>query len=298
MPFIPPPPPPSQPSEDAEYADARAPDDDSLWRQRNRLSDLTPEERSAALVPQCEERLKRAMARERPRSLIAAMRQHSCTAIKGDNCAKCRVCPAGSAWEQVSGYYNGQKKTVYICAEKEQTEQELEKTLTHELLHAYDHCRFGMRVPFVGHQAPWALTCAATACSEVRAYLLSSFKAAETGGGSHFGSGGGGAYGDDPLGGSFGGDGGGFGGGGGGSFGDPYGGLSQGSPGSSSAELSDRARIALYRSALTSTELFGPCQAQGKDPRAVLDAVFNACTDDAAPFGPTPVRTATVPERG
>eukprot|EP00966_Prymnesium_polylepis_P177852 4118677-Prymnesium_polylepis.1 len=80
-----------------------------MWRQRSRLADMTPEERGAALVPQCEERLNRAMAQERPRRLIASMREHSCTAIKAGDCAKCRMCPAGSKWQEVAGYYNSQK---------------------------------------------------------------------------------------------------------------------------------------------------------------------------------------------
>ena len=88
-----------------------------------------------------------------------------------------------------------------------------------------EQLRFGIacRVPFTGIQAPWALSCAATACSEVRAYLRDSLRV--------YGGGGGGGL-ESPFGGgNGGGGGGGFGGSGfgGGSYGD--GGLNGGSGG-------------------------------------------------------------------
>ncbi|KAL1522034.1 hypothetical protein AB1Y20_021679 [Prymnesium parvum] len=257
MTFIPPPPPPSAPTEEDEFDEARAPDDDGLWRGSS-LRDLPSAEREAALLAQCEERVKAAAQKETPRSLIAAMRQNSCTAIKGEKCVKCRTCPADAAWQEVAGYYHAQRQTVYVCAEKEPSPERVEQTVTHELLRAFDHCRLSARVPFVGYQAPWALTCAATACSEVRSYLLSSFKA--TGGGAGiFTEGGFGS-----------------------SFSDPYGGLPPTNP------MSEQTRGALYRAVLGSTDLHSACRREGKDARAVLDAVFNVCSDDGAPFGPTP----------
>jgi hypothetical protein len=57
----------------------------------------------------------------------------------------------------------------------------VEDTLTHELVHAYDHCRYGQWLPFVGTQAPWAITCAAEVCSEVRAQLFSRYLAPQGG---------------------------------------------------------------------------------------------------------------------
>ena len=82
-----------------------------------------------------------------------------------------------------------------------------------------------MRVPMVGWQAPWALSCAASACSEVRAHLLGSLRhlgermgsaermPSRSGGEDGFG-GTGGSFGSDGVadgtdggGGSFGGDG-------------------------------------------------------------------------------------------
>ena len=75
----------------------------------------------------------------------------------------------------MAGYYRGAKQKVYVCAEKEPNQQQVEDTLTHELVHAYDHCRYGQWLPFVGTQAPWAITCAAEACSEVRAQLFSRY---------------------------------------------------------------------------------------------------------------------------
>lgn len=265
MPFIPPPPPPS---EEREFDEARAPDDDSLWQQHE-IAPLPQVGSEALLLPRCEAQLKKAILHGTLRTLVAAIRQNGCTSIKGEPCAKCKICPAGSAWQEVAGYFNPQKQTVYICAEKEPTQGRIEQTLTHELLRAYDHCRFGTRVPFVGHQAPWALSCAATACSEVRAYLLSSFKAvtASTG------------VGEDRLGGDSGSS---------ATFSDPYSGTMR--SGISSNALSDSTRMQIYNAALRSPDLQRACAREGKDSRGILDAIFNPCTDDAAPFGPTPVR--------
>ena len=34
-----------------------------------------------------------------------------------------------------------------MCADKQPTQQQVEDVLTHELVHAYDHCRFGVKIP-------------------------------------------------------------------------------------------------------------------------------------------------------
>jgi len=305
-------PPTLPPAVPAESNDAAPPDDDMKWRQGSRPSQdagLDPATRKAAQLSSCEEKLDRAFLQQRPRTLLSAIGAGGgCTALKssGRECAKCRVCPSEEAWDQISGYYRAQKGTIFICAEKEPTEKQVEDTLTQELVHAYDHCRFGMRVPLVGWQAPWALDCAATACSEVRAYLMGSFQRHAGGGGGRpgmegefagysagagafqsYGGGGrggfagaGGSYGDAGVG--FGSDGApseGF--GGDGSLEDYH-----GAPAEIPQVDPDALRNAVYASALASVSSnFALNRCRGRaDSRAVLDAVFNACLTDPAPL--------------
>ena len=335
--------------------DAAPPDDDSQWRQGSRPSQdagLDPSVRKAAQLQSCEEKLDRAFLQRRPGTLLAAIGSGSCTALKsaGRDCAKCRICPSEEAWDQVAGYYRAQKGSIYICAEKEPTERQVEDTLTHELVHAYDHCRFGMRVPFVGWQAPWALDCAASACSQVRAHLLGAYgrhEQSNTGGGGvggGHGSGLGGGFGGSlgiGAGNSFGSDGvysGGGGGGGSTGFGgdgtltEGHGSEGLGGDGSlsdgslSDGSLSDGAfgggggsdgslpesstptlvmeadpnalRNAVYSAALTSVSVpFGMNGCRGRNGRAVLDAIFNACITDNSPIltPPNPTRAAFPP---
>lgn len=293
-------PPASQPT--AEGGDAAAPDDDNMWRQGSRPSQdagLDPKVRQDAQLKTCEQHLDRAFAQERPRTIAAAIGDGGCTALKssGRDCAKCRICPSGEAWEQVSSYYRAQQGTIVVCAEKEPTAREVEDTLTQELVHAYDHCRQGMRVPFVGWQAPWALACAPTACSQVRAYLLGAYQRhgqSSTGiGGGAFGGGGfsnsfgssglggSGSYGDENW------SGGGSGYEGGGSLaGDPYAMPDGAAPMLPSQADPEALRDAVYSSALESiTSPFAMNACRGRsNSRAVLDAIFNDCVADAAPL--------------
>ena len=46
----------------------------------------------------------------------------------------------------------------------------------------------------------------------------------------------------------------------------------------------ERVREAVYAATLATVERFGRCREEGREPRAVLDAVFNVCMDDSAPF--------------
>lgn len=242
-------------------------DDDSRWRQQATHDPSNTEQRRTHLLSQCEARVAAAVQREGPRTLLDEITKNDCTAIKkgGRDCAKCRMCPNEEAWAQVGGYYRATKGKVFVCAEKEPSQQRVEEILTHELVHAYDHCRYSMRVPFVGRQAPYALTCAATACSEVRAYLLAGFRRASAAAPpaalvSPFGDGSGGPSSEfssqpEPL-----------------------------ADGAASAEA-DRSRERVYLSALTSASAYGMCADQARDTATVLDAVFNACMADSAPFG-------------
>ena len=259
---------PPSPEPEDEASDARPADDDARWRGGETGGGFvsshgaTPE----ALKRQCDERIARAVARERPKRLIDAIRGSGCTALRGAvaaDCVKAKLCPAEEPWAQVGGFYNAQKSTVYVCAEKEPSEQRVEDIVTHELVHAYDHCRNGVKLPWK-LQAPWALTCGNLACSEVRAYLLGSHYAPGGDGG------GGGAFGgfvDDAPG-----------------WGNPRAAAAPTKEATPEAAAETR-RNAVYVQALASIEGYQQCLEKGADCRRVLDAVFNACIADHAPFG-------------
>ena len=315
------------PRAEESATEARPADDDSVWRRAVTSSD-DPETRKAAQLRACEERLERAWSAPGVRGWSEAISGQSCTALKGGpkECVKCRVCPTQGAWSDVLGYYRASKGTIFLCAEKELTQQQVEETLTHELVHAFDHCRAAMRVPLVGYQAPWLLSCAAAACSEVRATMIATMRRHAPSSMSPFGGGGGGfggggfggsGFGDSGFstgGGSFGDSGfgsdgsmgafaegdrsgssgfssdgviGGGGGGGGGDFAPADG--HQPLPSAPRASTDpERLREAVYVSSLTSLEAMGRCRQEGRDGRAVLDAVFNACEDDARRARPSP----------
>jgi len=248
-----------------EYGGAQPADDDSKWQITAAPGSLGPD----AQLARCEDRLRRALKNERPQAILSAIFQNGCTALRKDTneCIKCRICPSGGKLDHVGAYYRGSKQRIYLCAEKEPSEEQVERLVTHELVHAYDHCRFSMRVPFVGRQAPWALTCGAEACSEVRAYLLSnawkpsSFSSNSVSSSYDFGLNSGG----EQL-----------------SQEDRYAPSSMFASDSTPADAAVAHREPVYHSALASTSAYGTC-ANG-DARRVVDAVFNACLADYAPF--------------
>ena len=129
--------------------DAAPPDDDMQWRDPNRArsqAGLDPAVRDAALLSQCNERVDQAWARSQPvKSISSAIEAHSCTALKGSGrqCTKCRICPREEEWSEVQGYYRPSKGKIFICADKEPSLEQVEATLSHELIHAFDHCRHG-----------------------------------------------------------------------------------------------------------------------------------------------------------
>ncbi|EOD03732.1 hypothetical protein EMIHUDRAFT_224296 [Emiliania huxleyi CCMP1516] len=189
MTYTPPPPPPESPVPTQETEDsytsvdptlsapswrdedswsAQPADDDSRWRNANAPappSASDPYGRGGAAssdLAACERSLGRALRGERARTLLGSIFDSGCTALKGSKedpapCARCRSCPSEGMWQHMRGYYNPQKRRVTLCADKRLDEKEVEDTLVHELVHAYDHCRFSMRVPMVGRQHPWAL---------------------------------------------------------------------------------------------------------------------------------------------
>nr|CAG4711124.1 unnamed protein product [Naegleria fowleri] len=60
------------------------------------------------------------------------------------------------------GYYSASANQVVVCCNRHREPEELENTVVHELIHAYDFCRFRQ-----------LFYCKVRACSEVRAYSLS-----------------------------------------------------------------------------------------------------------------------------
>ena len=235
--------------------DATPADDDSKWRFSGMTIPDDPVARDAALLTQCESRLQSAWLAERPQRLLAAIRDGGCNALASttQECAKCRICPSGEIWEHVGGYYRANRQKLFVCADKQPTQQQVEDVLTHELVHAYDHCRFGVKIPLVGRtQAPWALTCAAEACSAVRAVLMAE----------HYAPQGRGL--DASL---------------------VQHGLAGAAPRASTpAEAAAVQRQRIYTRALETTERHGTCAREGRDCKALLDAVFNACLADHAPI--------------
>mmetsp|Transcript_5004 Transcript_5004/g.12896 ORF Transcript_5004/g.12896 Transcript_5004/m.12896 type:complete len:332 (-) Transcript_5004:122-1117(-) len=160
-------------------------DDDSRWRTppppiasspfgggggtRN-ASDM--DERT--LIARSEAWLKAALEKSGPSLLMRAIRSGGCNALSGG--IKCVMCgPKGPRVDGVSAYYRAQTSRVLLCADRLHSEEQLSAALTHELVHAYDHCRKGMRIPGVRTQIPWALDCPTEACTEVRAYSMATF---------------------------------------------------------------------------------------------------------------------------
>ena len=257
---------------DAIPQDAAPPDDDFKWRTNLPPPSIADEKQ--AKLHRCEASLQRAMKKNRPSTLLRSILANNCTAIKSEkSCARCRICPSEDKWAAVNGYYNATKARVTICADKELSDQQVEDTLTHELVHAYDHCRFSKSIPMVGRQHPWALTGPATACSEVRAYLLGNAWKGSTFSQFSFGSSTN-AFGESPW-------------------------SMPATESSSSAEsyttrsaafddsphgAAEEQRNQIYASALHSLENYGPHASSPGEARTHLDKVFYACLADFAPF--------------
>ncbi|KAG8463734.1 hypothetical protein KFE25_004007 [Diacronema lutheri] len=126
------------------------------------------------LLRQCEAWAHRAIQAGQPSVLMRAIKEGSCNAMAGG--VKCVLCgPKGPAFTGVSAYYRASSGRVLLCADRLSSEAEVTAALTHELVHAYDHCRRGLHIPLVRTQVPWVLDCATEACTEVRAYSLANF---------------------------------------------------------------------------------------------------------------------------
>jgi inner membrane protease ATP23 len=155
-------------------------EDDSRWRgppatEMASTAHVTAAGEGARLLSQCEGWLQRALQQPQPAALARAIKAGGCNALSGG--FKCVLCgPKGPQLNGVSAFYRAQTGRVLLCADRLRSEEEVASALSHELVHAYDHCRRGLRVPLVRTQVPWALDCPTEACSEVRAYSLATYK--------------------------------------------------------------------------------------------------------------------------
>ncbi|KAL9656308.1 hypothetical protein ABK040_007920 [Willaertia magna] len=61
----------------------------------------------------------------------------------------------------ISGYYSNSQQQIVVCCNQQRGLEDLQNTITHEMVHAYDFCKY--RSLFY---------CKSRACSEVRAYNL------------------------------------------------------------------------------------------------------------------------------
>jgi len=241
-------------------AEAGPPDDDRRWQ-----GGFSTSSDPQSQLDRCQRRLAAALSQTKPQTLAAAITKNGCTSLSGGpgDWAKCRICPQEGLFAQMSGYYKAQRAKIFICAEKDPSQEQIESILTHELVHAYDHCRYSVRVPFVGRQAPWALTCGAEACSEVRAYLSELWKPPAAFSPSVWGD-----VDDSPQ--------------------------PASRQAASPAEAAELHRDHVYRAAFASTQSYGMCAKETilrGSAKEVLDRTFDACLQDFAPF--TPAGTAS-----
>jgi len=128
----------------------------------------------AILVKKVEGWLSAALEQPGPSTLVRAIRAGGCSALNGG--FRCVLCDKkGPRLNGVNAYYRAQTGRVLLCADRLKSQEEVTAALGHELVHAYDHCRKGMRIPGVRTQIPWALDCPTEACTEVRAYSLATY---------------------------------------------------------------------------------------------------------------------------
>ncbi|KAJ1625987.1 peptidase M76 family-domain-containing protein [Pavlovales sp. CCMP2436] len=159
-------------------------EDDSRWRLPVPVETSPPQTaiggaavppgEAAELLRRCEGWAQSAQQKTQPSALLRAIKAGGCNALAGG--IKPVMCgPKGPRFDGVAAYYRAQTGRVLLCADRLKSEEETAAALSHELVHAYDHCRKGLRIPLVRTQVPWALDCPSEACSEVRAYSLATY---------------------------------------------------------------------------------------------------------------------------
>ncbi|KAI8578299.1 hypothetical protein K450DRAFT_248175 [Umbelopsis ramanniana AG] len=80
------------------------------------------------------------------------------TLVKGITCRSC----AGTEQQEKCGYYDIQYKRIVLCCENIRSREDVEKTVVHELVHAFDASRKGT----------FDSLCHLVACGEVRASAI------------------------------------------------------------------------------------------------------------------------------
>ncbi|XP_053318141.1 mitochondrial inner membrane protease ATP23 homolog [Spea bombifrons] len=90
--------------------------------------------------------------------LLDAMKQHGCTVYK-DRHFSCEECDGA-----VSGGFDAATSEIVLCQNNIQNQSHMNRVVTHELIHAFDHCRA---------HVDWFNNVRHLACSEIRAANLS-----------------------------------------------------------------------------------------------------------------------------
>eukprot|EP00123_Amoebidium_parasiticum_P000021 comp100454_c0_seq1/m.48729 comp100454_c0_seq1/g.48729 ORF comp100454_c0_seq1/g.48729 comp100454_c0_seq1/m.48729 type:complete len:163 (-) comp100454_c0_seq1:43-531(-) len=109
---------------------------------------------------ECTAGLAEALYSERAQTLVKNIKGLRCRALQRG--VTCRPCSRSPQRKDTKGYYDADNRRAVLCCENIVSQKDLEDTLVHELVHAYDNCRkyqFG-RVPSL------------RACSEIRAAHL------------------------------------------------------------------------------------------------------------------------------
>eukprot|EP01134_Creolimax_fragrantissima_P003287 CFRG3287T1 len=113
----------------------------------------------------CDEALAVALYSDRIQLLIRAIKARGCNSLKrGVTCRPCAR-PGDHYYlghKNTSGYYDAKFSRVVICCDQISDAKNLEDTLVHELVHAFDNCR----------NPGFAKTLELQACSEIRASHL------------------------------------------------------------------------------------------------------------------------------
>ncbi|KAJ8046535.1 Mitochondrial inner membrane protease ATP23-like [Holothuria leucospilota] len=91
--------------------------------------------------------------------MLEAMKNAGCE-VSVDEHIVCEPCDSNT---RLSGGFDPEAKQIIICENKSTSERVVSRLLTHELIHAYDHCRIDIDWTNLSH----------VACSEIRAANLS-----------------------------------------------------------------------------------------------------------------------------
>ncbi|KAM7378020.1 hypothetical protein PAMA_013088 [Pampus argenteus] len=128
-------------------------------RKRSRFKKGSPAEAMFTLNRRCQRMLKVAMDKNPyAKLLLSAMKSSGCTAYM-DRHFSCEDCDS-----TVSGGFDAASSQVVLCQNNILLQSHMNRTVTHELIHAFDHCRA---------HVDWFHNLRHLACSEIRAANLS-----------------------------------------------------------------------------------------------------------------------------